>query len=195
MNNVLEQATTSTSSSLSSRDTNQWPNRHFSKSEYRSQISTARVRLHPLRQTQQQHGQTQQLHSGRYKRLPSHRHRLLYASIWATVAVSLLAGIILLLSDIFTSSLFHALVSAAPLLLIGSTYLGFLALMRPKPLDLFKALIVSVAFLLWGIDQLLPAGWFATTLGDVVIVLYVIDLGWMIADQLKEHWQNRHAQR
>jgi len=39
---------------------------------------------------------------------------------------------------------------------------------------------------LWGIDQLLAPGWAATTLGDVVITLYVIDLAWMIVDRLKQ---------
>ncbi len=127
------------------------------------------------------------------RQFPPHRPNLLYLFIWATVAAALAAGIILLLSDVLPTPLVHAPVSAAPLLLIGSTYLGFQALIRPKPLDLFKALIVSSAFLLWGIDQLLPTGWFATTLGDVVIVLYVIDLGWMVADRLKQQWKSRHA--
>ena len=121
-----------------------------------------------------------------HKQLPTHRTRLLYLLIWATLIAALFAGIILLLSDVFPNLLLHAPVSAAPLLLIGATYLAFQVLMRPNPLDLFKALIVSSAFLLWGIDQLLPPGWFATTLGDVVIVLYVIDLGWMIVDRLKQ---------
>jgi hypothetical protein len=76
-------------------------------------------------------------------------------------------------------------VSAAPLLLIGAASLGFQVLTRPKLLDLFKALLVSMAFILWGIDQLLPASWFTTTVGDVVITLYVIDLGWVMIDRLR----------
>jgi hypothetical protein len=111
----------------------------------------------------------------------------LYIVVWAAVLAAPVAGVFLLLSDTFSIPLLHAPVSAAPLLLIGATYLGFQLLMQPKPLDLFKALIVSSAFLLWGIDQLLPPSWFATTLGDVVIVLYVVDLGWMMADRLKQH--------
>jgi hypothetical protein len=122
-----------------------------------------------------------------HKQFPAHRRHLLYLPIWITGIAALVAGITLLLNDVFTITPLHAPVSAAPLLLIGATNLGFQVLMRPKPLDLFKALIVSSAFLLWGIDQLLPTGWFATTLGDVVIVLYVIDLGWIIADRLKQH--------
>lgn len=187
MKNALEQE--DIASSLSSPDTNQRSDVEHTKREYRSLISTARVRLHPLEQTQQQ-GQAQRQGQAQ----PLRGWFLLYAVIGVTVAASLAASIILLLSDVFRSPFLHAPVSAAPLLLIGSTYLGFLALLRPKPLDLFKALIVSAAFLLWGIDQLLPTGWFATTLGDVVIALYVVDLGWMIADRLKEQWKSRHAQ-
>lgn len=118
---------------------------------------------------------------------------LLYLFTWATVVAALVASILLLVSDVFSTILPHAPVSAAPLLLIGATSLGFQVLIRPKPLDLFKALIASSAFILWGIDQLLPLGWFATTLGDVVIVLYVIDLGWMMVDRLKQQWKSRDA--
>lgn len=75
---------------------------------------------------------------------------------------------------------------STPLLLIGLAALGFQVMARPNALDLFKALIVSTAFLLWGIDQLLPTGWLATTVGDMVIVMYVIDLGWMMVDHLRQ---------
>ena len=113
-------------------------------------------------------------------------YRLLYLFTWILVVLALLAGITLLTRDVFLTILPHAPVSAAPLLLIGAAYLGFQALIRPKPLDLFKALIVSSAFILWGVDQLLPSGWVATTLGDVVITLYVIDLAWVMIDRLKQ---------
>jgi hypothetical protein len=99
------------------------------------------------------------------------------------------SGAVLLANDLpwptFTP-LAHAPISALPLLLIGLAVLGFQFVIRPKPLDLFKACIVSSAFLLWGVDQLLPSGWLATTVGDSVIMLYVIDLGWMMADRLKQ---------
>ena len=103
--------------------------------------------------------------------LPFVVYRLLYTFIWVMTIAALCAGVVLLVSDIFSPLLPHAPVSAAPLLLIGATYLGFQALVRPKLLDICKAFIVSSAFILWGIDQLLPTGWFTTTLGDVVIVL------------------------
>ena len=113
-------------------------------------------------------------------------HTLLYVFTWVVVILALVAGVALLTNDIFFIILPHAPVSAAPLLFIGAAYLGFQVLLRPKSLDLFKALIVSSAFILWGVDQLLPGGRVATTLGDVVITLYVLDLGWVMIDRLKQ---------
>ena len=104
------------------------------------------------------------------------------------------SGAMLLANDIpwpIFTPFAHAPLSALPLLLIGLATLGFQLVVRPNLLDLFKACIVSAAFLLWGIDQLLPASWLATTLGDVVIVLYVIDMGWMMADRLRQQGQSR----
>ena len=117
---------------------------------------------------------------------PSLVHKLLYLFTWVIVVLALVAGVALLTSDVFLTILPHAPVSAAPLLFIGAAYLGFQVLLRPKPLDLFKALIVSSAFILWGVDQLFPLGRVATTLGDVVITLYVIELGWVMIDRLKQ---------
>lgn len=105
--------------------------------------------------------------------------------VWILITCALCAGIFLLLSDLFKLSFLHAPVSAAPLLLIGAGYLSFQLLAKVGLLDFLKALIVSAAFLLWGVDQLLPTGWIATTLGDIVIVLYVLDLGWVMSDRLK----------
>lgn len=98
------------------------------------------------------------------------------------IIVALLAGAGLLLRDLLPSfvGISHVPISAAPLLLIGVASLGFQILTRPKLLDLCRALLVSLAFILWGIDQILSPGWQTTTLGDVVIVLYVIDLAWVM---------------
>ncbi|HTK11626.1 MAG TPA: hypothetical protein VL485_30925 [Ktedonobacteraceae bacterium] len=116
----------------------------------------------------------------------------LHILTWLLVVCALITGVLLLLSDIFAFPWSHAPTSATPLLLIGAAYLAFQALTGPTLLDLCKALIVSSAFILWGIDQLLPSGWFATTLGDVVIVLYVIDLGWMMLERLKQRaWSKK----
>lgn len=111
-------------------------------------------------------------------------HALLSLFLWILVCCAFVAGLLVLVSDLFWQFLPHAPLSAAPLLLIGAAYLGFQVLARPKLLDLLKAFMISSAFLLWGIDQILSPGWLVTTLGDVVITLYVLDLGWIMLDHL-----------
>lgn len=125
--------------------------------------------------------------------LPSSLQPSLGKSIGVVILLAFGSGAVLLANDLpwlpFTR-MSHAPISAVPLVLIGLAALGFQFVIRPNLLDLFKAMIVSAAFLLWGMDQLLPAGWLATTIGDLVIVLYVIDLGWMMADRLKQRDQS-----
>jgi hypothetical protein len=103
------------------------------------------------------------------------------------VTLALLGCVLLLVFDLFQPFLHfltHAPVSAAPLLLIGLASLSFQLVIRPKLLYFLKSLIVSSAFILWGVDQLLPAGRIATMLGDVVIMLYIVDLSWMMIEHL-----------
>jgi len=114
------------------------------------------------------------------------------------IVLALGSGALLLIEDSplpLLHHLAHAPISAVPLLLIGLASLCFQVVIRPRLLDLFKALMVSSAFILWGVDQLLPAGSVTTTLGDVVIILYVIDLGWMMADRLKQQGWHKPLQQ
>jgi hypothetical protein len=112
-------------------------------------------------------------------------HTLLYLVSWIIAILALISAAMLLAIDVIPTPFPHAPFSAAPLILIGVAYLGFQGWTKPNFLDLFKALIVCTAFILWGIDQMLPTGWLAITLGDIVITLYVFDLGWNIIDRLK----------
>lgn len=75
--------------------------------------------------------------------------------------------------------------SALPLLLAGSSYIVLQVILRPRPLELLKRLMLGCAFLLWGVTQLMAASNLATELGNVVIALYVIDLGLMIHSDLE----------
>jgi hypothetical protein len=75
--------------------------------------------------------------------------------------------------------------SALPLLLAGSSYIVLQVMLRPRPLELLKRLMLGCAFLLWGVTQLMTASNLATELGNVVIALYVIDLGLMIHSDLE----------
>ena len=74
---------------------------------------------------------------------PSLVHKLVHVFIWVVVVLALVSGVALLTSDLFFTALPHAPAEASPLLFIGTAYLGSQVLLRRKPLDLFKALIVS----------------------------------------------------
>lgn len=76
----------------------------------------------------------------------------------------------------------HAPLSAAPLLIVGAAFMMMLPLARPGPVEWVKRAMVGAAFILWGVAQLMPPGAAATTLGDLVITLYVIDLALVIRD-------------
>jgi hypothetical protein len=92
------------------------------------------------------------------------------------------ASIALLIGDFGTGILGHlpaAAISAAPLLLVGTSFLFVQPLLRPRRVELLKNVILAAAFLLWGVVQLMPQGTLSLRLGNVVIVLYVLDLAWM----------------
>jgi hypothetical protein len=80
----------------------------------------------------------------------------------------------------------HLPLSALPLLLAGSSYLILQTILRPQPLELLKRLMLGAAFLLWGVVQLMPASNLAVELGNLVIALYVVDLGLIIWTELQK---------
>ena len=80
----------------------------------------------------------------------------------------------------------RAPITAAPLLMAGASYVALQIILRPRPLELLKRLMVAAAFILWGIDQLMPPGPLTTAIGDLVISLYVFDLALIIVAQLRE---------
>lgn len=77
--------------------------------------------------------------------------------------------------------------SALPLLLAGSSYIVLQAILRPPPLALMQRMMLGVAFLLWGVVEVMPVSDLATALGNVVIVLYVVDLGLVIWTELQKN--------
>ncbi len=104
--------------------------------------------------------------------------------ISSTLAVlALAAGLALLAGGAKHVLLFNlpgAAVSAAPLLLVGVSFLVFQLIVRPSKMDLLKNVLLAGTFLLWGVVQLMPQNSVAARLGDVVIALYVVDLAWVI---------------
>ncbi len=102
-------------------------------------------------------------------------------------ALSLVAAIALLASNLpFIPARTHAWISAVPLALAGIGY-AFLQLhLHPERRTLLKRLLLAFSFVLWAVVQLLEPGRIATLLGDVVIAAYVLDLSWMVNEQVAE---------
>jgi hypothetical protein len=97
--------------------------------------------------------------------------------------LALVASAGLLLADANISILSGhaaAAISAAPLLLVGTSFLFMQPVIRPRWTELMKNLLLAATFLLWGAVQLMPHGELASRLGDLVVVLYVVDLAWVV---------------
>jgi hypothetical protein len=105
---------------------------------------------------------------------------------WISIGLSILAlvaSVALLVSDskLEMLSRFPATaISAAPLLLVGASFLILQTILRTRLMDLMKNLLLAATFLLWGIIQLMPRNPMSIRLGNVVIALYVLDLAWVI---------------
>jgi hypothetical protein len=97
--------------------------------------------------------------------------------------LALAAGIALLIGDAtqgILSRLPAAMISAAPLLLVGTSFLILQPIIRPRLMELLKNVLLAATFLLWGAIQLMPRNAASMRLGNVVIALYVLDLAWVI---------------
>ncbi len=77
----------------------------------------------------------------------------------------------------------HDALGAFPLVMIALAYLAYQSAHRPPRKELFKAVLLAVAFLFWGANQLWPNLPQATLYNDVAIALFVLDvflvmIGW-----------------
>jgi len=103
-----------------------------------------------------------------------------FSYVLAILALAACVG--LLVGDVGIGNLTQlspAAASAAPLLLVGTSFLFVQPALRPRLLDLSKNVLLAGTFLLWGIVQLMPQNALSIRLGNLVIALYVLDLAWI----------------
>jgi hypothetical protein len=107
---------------------------------------------------------------------------LLFISALASIAV-------LLLSDMARRYAFntaHQHTGAFPLIFIGLSYIC-LQFSAARPLgEVTRGFLLGLAFVMWGTEQLLPASALVTVMDGAVITIFVIDLGLMIFEKLRE---------
>src|SRR3954463_11912719 len=103
-------------------------------------------------------------------------------------AFALVAMLTLLVSDALNALNFtaiHRRAGALSFMLIGSSYVA-LQLSDPRPWnEKLKAILLGVAFLLWGSGQFIPSSPAATAMDSVVVVIFVVDLSLIIVESLK----------
>jgi hypothetical protein len=71
-------------------------------------------------------------------------------------------------------------ISGLPLLAVGLSFLLLQPMIRPPRAELLKNLLLSATFLLWGVVQWMAPSFMSAKLGDLVVILYVVDLAWTI---------------
>lgn len=112
---------------------------------------------------------------------PSAFHAILRWISCGLAILALLAGAVLLLPGAQrVGGISTVVISAAPLLLVGVAFLTLQPMLRPRSSDLVKNVLLALTFLLWGGLQFLPQNSLSAWLGNLVIVLYVVDLAWVI---------------
>ncbi len=96
-----------------------------------------------------------------------------------------LAGVLLAANLPIVPAALHSYISALPLAAAGIGYAILQIQLRPDSSTLLKRLMLASTFVLWAVDQLLPAGRLATFIGDLVIGAYVVDLYWLMQEQAR----------
>jgi uncharacterized protein (TIGR03000 family) len=118
--------------------------------------------------------------------------------LWPTrflYVAAVVSGIFLLISHAlatvgWSTPVNPAIVEATPLLFVGVAFFAWLAIDRPAKIDCIKQAFIALAFVLWGVDLLLPPGPWATFIGAVVIAIYVFDLAWLMEGNLRKHMRH-----
>ncbi len=93
----------------------------------------------------------------------------------------------------------HNLLGALPLALIAVAYLLYQSVRRPGAAELFKAVLLAIAFLLWAANQFWPEAARATLYNDLAIALFVLDVflvmvGWP-SGSLDESFAESYSER
>ena len=103
--------------------------------------------------------------------------------------VAALAGIaVLLVTDAtrgYTFQPIHTRIAAFPLLFIGLSYMCLMLSARRSRVELIKGLLLGLAFVLWGSEQLLPPTKLVTIMDGAVVTIFVVDLSLVIAEHFR----------
>ncbi len=102
--------------------------------------------------------------------------------------LALLGLITLLATDVWNqlrSTSVHQRAGALSLMLIGASYVCLQLSSRRRWNEMFKGVMLGVAFLLWGSEQFLSPSVWVTAMDSLIVLIFVVDLSLIIVDRLK----------
>jgi hypothetical protein len=97
--------------------------------------------------------------------------------------VSLATVLVLLVWDVLPGRFparSHDFLGALPLAAIAVAYFIYQTVRRPSHAEMFKAILLAVAFLFWAANQFWPEATYATLFNDIAIALFVLDVFFVI---------------
>jgi hypothetical protein len=87
----------------------------------------------------------------------------------------------------FDYDLDHQRLGSLPFIFIGISFITF-QLCLPGPLkERIKGLLLGVAFALWGSEIFLPKGNWLTVLDNLVIAIFIVDLGLIVVGHFRSN--------
>jgi len=116
--------------------------------------------------------------------------RTLFRQLSAILLIVALAGTLCLLffdvSNHLRITFLHQRAGALAFIFVGASYICLL-LGDDRPWrSHLKGLWLGTGFLLWGSEQFMEPGVVATVMDTLVVLIFVSDLGWIIANSLKK---------
>lgn len=108
--------------------------------------------------------------------------------VWLLLSAAVGGIAVLVVSDALRRYAYapvHQRIGAFPLMFIGAAYIVFQLRIRKAAVDLVKGLLLGLAFLFWGAEQLMPPSALVTVMDSLVITIFVVDLGLVIYEQLR----------
>ena len=84
----------------------------------------------------------------------------------------------------FQDTAFHRKAGDWSFLLVGLSYIALQFNTKQAIGETIKKLLLGAGFSLWGTEQFLPQGRLSTAVDTAVIVIFVVDLGLVIVQQL-----------
>ena len=79
----------------------------------------------------------------------------------------------------------HQIAGSLSLMLIGSSYISLQLSARRRRSEMLKGVLLGIAFLLWGCEQLLPPSALVTAMDTAVVTIFVVDLSLIIFEHLR----------